>query len=208
MAEPRFRPADVTLDLSGGGRHAEPMRLTILLCLLAGPAWADACDDWWFTRNLVIDRAGYCFGSVLGQAQFDNTGCIGTTVTLDPASAAAVARIRQLETENQCRVNTAQPVLNLIDRDIRLQLQAQPIADIFESACLRYRATPLPLHNAPDPSAPVIGQVLPGDTVSFAHLPAGNWSYVTTHQGSFPGLRSGGWLGTPIRTPDCEQWAG
>ncbi|MEL7126688.1 MAG: DUF4453 domain-containing protein [Pseudomonadota bacterium] len=184
------------------------MRVAVLLCLLASPAWADTCHDWWFTRNLVIDRAGYCFGSVLGQAQFDNADCIGQTVTLDPASAAAVEQIRQLEVDNQCRVNTAQPVLNLIDRDIRRQLQAQPIADIFESACLRYRAAPRPLYDAPDPSARVIGQIVPGDTVSYAHLPAGTWAYVTTHQGSFPGLRSGGWLGTPIQIPDCEDWAG
>ncbi|MEM7632464.1 MAG: DUF4453 domain-containing protein, partial [Pseudomonadota bacterium] len=75
-------------------------------------------------------------------------------------------------------------------------------------ACLRYRAAPRPLYDAPDPSARVIGQIVPGDTVSYAHLPAGTWAYVTTHQGSFPGLRSGGWLGTPIQIPDCEDWAG
>lgn len=183
------------------------MRLTALLCLLAGPAWADACHDWWFTRNLIVDRAGYCFGSVLGQAQFDNTGCIGKTVSLDPASTQAVDMIRGLEAEYQCRVDTAQPVLNLIDRDLRLRLAALPIADGLESACISYRAAPLPLHDGPWPNAAVIGQITPGVTVSYAHLPSNGWSYVTTHDGNGT-LRSGGWLGAVLSEGDCELWAG
>ena len=183
------------------------MRLAVLLCLLAGPAWADACHDWWFTRNLLIDRAGYCFGSVLGQAQFDNTGCVGKSVSLDPASTAAVDQIRTLETEYQCRVDTSQPVLNLIDRNVRLQLQVLPIADGLESACIRYRAAPLALHSGPFPNAAVIGQITPGDTISYAHLPANGWAYVTTHDDN-GALRSGGWFADALADGDCEQWAG
>ncbi|WP_299689163.1 DUF4453 domain-containing protein [uncultured Tateyamaria sp.] len=183
------------------------MRFTILLCLLAGPAWADACHDWWFTRNLVIDRAGYCFGSVLGQAQFDNTGCIGKTVSLDPASTAAVNQIRGLEADYQCRVDTSQPVLNLPDRDLRLQLLALPIADGLESACIGYRATPLALRAAPSANAPVIGQITPGDTISYAHLPANGWSYVTTYTDT-RAFRSGGWFADVVAEGDCDLWAG
>ena len=197
----------MTLDLGAYKRHADGMRLTFLLCMLAGPAWADACHDLWFTRNLVIHRAGYCFGSVLGQAQFDNAGCIGKNVTLDPASTAAVEQIRGLEAEYQCGVDTSQPVLDLPDRDLRLRLEALPIADGFESACIRFRAAPLPLHSGPSQQSPVIGQITPGDTIGFGHLPAGGWNYVTTHAGDGV-LRSGGWLGAGVGEDDCELWAG
>ena len=50
----------------------------ILLLGLVWPvqAWAlEICDDLWLTRNLIFDRAGYCFGSVLGKSVFDNEGC-------------------------------------------------------------------------------------------------------------------------------------
>ena len=183
------------------------MRLTLVLCLLSGPTWADACHDWWFTRNLIIDRAGYCFGSVLGQAQFDNTGCIGKDVTLDAASTQAVNDIRALEAEYQCRVDTGQQVLNLPDRDLRLRLAALPIADGLESACITYRAAPLALRSGPWPDAPVIGQITAGLSISYAHLPAGNWAYVTTYTRD-TAFVSGGWLSAVIGENDCEFWAG
>lgn len=183
------------------------MRLTVLLCLLAGPAWADACQDWWFTRNLIIDRAGYCFGSVLGQAQFDNTGCIGKTVTLDPASTDAVNQIRNLEAEYQCRVDTTQPALTVPDRAIRLQLDTLPIADGLASACFNYRAAPLALRSGPSPNAAIIGQIAPGQSINFAHLNAGDWAYVTTIDANGT-LRSGGWFADIIAEGDCEFWAG
>ena len=50
-------------------------RAAICAFVVAGPAAADErCHDLWFARNAIMDRAGYCFGSVLGQAVFDNEG--------------------------------------------------------------------------------------------------------------------------------------
>ncbi|WP_415919800.1 DUF4453 domain-containing protein [Tateyamaria sp. SN6-1] len=183
------------------------MRLTLILCLLTGPALADACDDWWFTRNLIIDRAGYCFGSALGQAQFDNTGCTGKDVTLSAADTAAVAKIRTYEAEYQCRVDTSQTQLYLPDRAIRLQLDTQPISDALESACINYRAAPLTLRSGPGPQARPVGQITQGDTISFGHEGIGDWAYVTTYDGNGI-LRSGGWLGDRLPEASCEFWAG
>ena len=54
------------------------MRFLTVVFLLLTPvtAVADAlCDELWLTRNMVFDRAGYCFGSNLGEAIFDNSDC-------------------------------------------------------------------------------------------------------------------------------------
>lgn len=180
---------------------------TLLLCLLAGPAWADACHDWWFTRNLIIDRAGYCFASALGQAQFDNADCTGKDVSLDAASTATIAEIRAYEAEYQCRVDTSQTQLDLIDRDIRMTLDTLPISDALESACIGYRAAPRPLRSGPAPGARIIGQLAAGDTISYGHTGVGDWAYVTTHDSDYA-LRSGGWLAEPLAEADCDAWAG
>ena len=83
-------------------------RLILALILLASPAAAaDVCDDLWFTRNLIMDRAGYCFGSALGQAVFDNGNCIGKSVSLSTQLQRQVAEIRELEKQIPCKVDTA-----------------------------------------------------------------------------------------------------
>ena len=67
--------------------------LTLLLFLIASPAAAsDVCHDLWFTRNLIMDRAGYCFGSMLGKATFDNSDCTGKNVSLDAGDQLMVNR--------------------------------------------------------------------------------------------------------------------
>ena len=49
--------------------------LLLVLLLIPAPVRAlEICDDLWFTRNLLFSRAGYCFGSVLGQTVFGDTG--------------------------------------------------------------------------------------------------------------------------------------
>lgn len=183
------------------------MRLALIFILFSGPAFADACHDLWFTRNLIMDRAGHCFGSVLGQAQFDNSDCKSNAVTLDAATAQAVSDIRAREQSYGCAVNTRQPVLDLIDRNIRLRMEALPIADELESACLGYRGRTLTLHSAPYASALTIGQLTPGDWISFGHLPHNGWTYVTTHADDWS-LKSGGWLGVALDETSCDQIAG
>jgi len=57
--------------------------LALLLAALAAPAAAlEICDELWFTRNLIYDRAGYCFSSPLGRAVFDNSDCTGSALKI------------------------------------------------------------------------------------------------------------------------------
>ena len=79
---------------AAGLRLSAMKRLALLCALLASPAAAsDVCDDLWFTRNLIMDRAGYCFGSVLGRAaRTCRKGSINRTTGMMTESARATMR--------------------------------------------------------------------------------------------------------------------
>ena len=111
--------------------------LASILIALPLPALADdICHDLWFTRNLIMDRAGYCFGSILGKSTFDNGDCTGKSVALGTAATEMVARIQASEKELACKVDTGQPVLDLEDADFRRTLTDLPLRSPFESACI------------------------------------------------------------------------
>lgn len=187
------------------------MRVFLVFLLLAAPqAIAQtACDDVWFTRNLHFDRAGYCFGSTLGKALFDNSDCTGTSVTLPPKAKAQVDAIRELEERYQCQIDTNRSAIDIDDLDIRRTLIDLPIRDEFESACLGWRLAPLSLWAGIGAQTPVTGQISPGDNVLFSFQPVDGWSYVTVHAHDFSALKTGGWV--PDKTfveETCDAWAG
>ncbi len=182
-----------------------------LIATLGGglPAAAqDGCDDLWFTRNLLFDRVGYCFGSALGQAVFDNRDCLGTSVTLTPPAQRLATEIRRLEGVYGCRVDTGRRALSEGDWALRKNLAELPIRDEFESACLGFVGAPRALHAASTPGSAIVGRIEPGDYVSFAHYGLDGGTYVTTYAGPGGPPRSGGWLLAPLAEADCSQWAG
>ncbi|MEM9247489.1 MAG: DUF4453 domain-containing protein [Pseudomonadota bacterium] len=192
-------------------RRALLFAWALLGVALATPAAAqDGCDDLWFTRNLVFDRAGYCFGSALGQATFDNSDCVGKSVALDPASERLVNEVKRLESVFGCRVDTSRRQLSAGDWAIRRQLAELPIRDEFESACLRYLGAPRALHAAPWPGSAIVGRIDPSNDVSYAHYGLDGGVYVRTYTGAsqFAAPLSGGWLLQPLGETDCAQWAG
>lgn len=184
------------------------VRLCAFLCLVAAPAAAsDICHDLWFTRNLIMDRAGYCFGSALGQAVFDNSGCVGKSVALDSRSARLVGQIQTLEAGQGCRVDTKRGFLDLDDRLIRQRLWDLPIRDEFESACLGWLGPVTPLLAGHDQSALAVGRIQPGDYISYEHVPVGVWTYVTARTPDWQ-IKSGGWLNTAAVAENCVDYAG
>lgn len=182
----------------------------ILLLLLATPALGqDACEDAWFTRNLLMDRAGYCFASPLGQALFDNSDCTGNDITLAPEVKRQVEEIKEIEALNGCKVDTTRRDLAIDDLTIRRQLSDLPVRDQFESACLGWLGEGAPLRAGRDDEARIIGEVEMGDFVLFSFLEADGWSYVTTHEHDFTGLKSGGWVLSAVFPEEaCAAWAG
>ncbi|WP_264210302.1 DUF4453 domain-containing protein [Leisingera thetidis] len=182
--------------------------LVFAFSLLAFPVLAsDACHDLWFTRNAVIDRAGYCFGSPLGQTIFDNRGCTGKSVSLPPQAERVVALVKEMETRFGCRVSNKQTYLNLDDQFLRYQLWDLPVRDEYESACLGWLGPVMGLRAGHRPDAPLVGRITPGDYVSHSHIPVGSWSYVTTSGPDWQ-VTSGGWLDTSLFQEQCRDYAG
>lgn len=182
--------------------------LVSAFCLLGTPVLAsDACHDLWYTRNALVDRAGYCFGSILGQAVFYNGDCTGKSVTLPPQDQQKVSQIQALEARIGCRVDTRQSYLNLQDLHLRRQLWDLPVLDELAGACLGWLGPAAGLRAGHRPNAPFIGQITPGDYVSYNHLPVGSWTYVTT-SGPDWRITSGGWLDMLTVQEQCRDYAG
>jgi len=184
------------------------LHLALLACLAAAPAMADdACHDLWFARNAIMDRAGYCFGSALGQAVFDNADCTGKSVSPGPLAQARVARLQKNEALLGCAVPTGQTRLEMDNLALRLRLDVQPVRDGFESMCFGYFGAPRDLADAPSTNAPAIGRLEPGDDIHFGHEPEDGWVYVTTRTAD--GLaKSGGWLFDAFSIETCRAFAG
>jgi len=157
-----------------------------LLMMLGSSALADdpfqdraPCDDLWFSRNAMLDKAGYCFASPLGQAVFDNADCISDAVTIDELTQTAIKLIRVREDFFQCDVDTERKTLDLDPDDIarRRVLDIQPVEEAlwqFEHSCVGYIGDPLPIRSAPISTAPTIGTVQPGALLNFNR---GIWIY-------------------------------
>lgn len=174
-------------------------RLALFLCssLLFSPTAVLAdCADYWFTRNLIFDRVGYCFGSPLGQAIFDNRDCTTQSPVLAAPDKAAVARIRANEADAQCRINTQARSLGLPNIAFRKQVQTIPVPLPRNSAlgCLTWRAGAVALHNGADHRFAVVGQLNPGDNIYFNHEQVGAFSFVSTEGAAG---QQQGWVALP-----------
>jgi len=184
------------------------MRILFFVFAIFGtPAFAtDICHDLWFTRNLIFDRAGYCFGSPLGQAVFDNGNCTTKSPAISDKDAVIVTRIREREGGLGCSVDTKSAFLDVDLLPLRMRLVDIPIPDQFESACIGYKEDVIVLFDGIALTANPIAQVQPGDTLVFSYESLGNSNFVTLlRDGALAGL---GWTDIPIAVNDCVQWAG
>lgn len=182
--------------------------LLIFLTFVATPAFAtNGCHDLWFTRNLIMDRAGFCFGSALGQAVFDNSDCTGKTVELTRSAISFVKRIQREEKMFGCKVDTTRTVLDIEDLAIRRRLKDLPLRDELESACLGWLGPETPLYDSHSTSGNVIGRITSGDTITFSFWSQDNWSYLLIHTPDWS-LKSGGWSSVGIPSTMCRDFAG
>ena len=179
------------------------------LIFAAGPAAAlDVCDDLWFTRNLVFDRAGYCFGSVLGQAVFDNADCTTKSPNLNAADKAVVERVRAAEAEWGCKVDSGRSQLNVERIWFRALLSDLPIPSGYESACVPYIGAPTEALAGRSLGAEPVGRLEAGMTVLFEHQSEPGWEFIRVVTPEGPEWQ--GWV--PLHSSDwpglCEMMAG
>ena len=192
------------------------LALAAAAAALAAPAARaqDAlCEDWWFARNLIFDRAGYCFASPLGVALFDNADCTTTTPELPAGLAAQVAQIRALEADYGCAVDTARRALGDLQAVTPYRTMWDiPVRDWGESGCIGYRGPEVALRLGAREDAPVIGRIQPGMSIGFGHLGRDGFDYVTVipMSGGEPRFKEAvtGWarLGPPPL--QCDSYAG
>jgi hypothetical protein len=195
-------------------------KLALAVILLAGflPGSANAldfCADLWFTRNAIMDRAGYCFGSTLGQSLFDNSGCKGQQVQLSPELSETVAYLRRLEAQAGCRIDTSSPFLALEDLAFRRRLTDLPLLDpdFLGAGCIGWQGPDLALQAGYTRNAPVIGQIRSGNWFSMQHINPDGWSYVIVGQSAYEPVISAGWVkyeGSLMEQMDvlCREVAG
>jgi hypothetical protein len=175
------------------------MRLLTAVFLVLTPlsAVADAlCDELWLSRNMVFDRAEYCFGSELGKAIFDNSDCTTSSPKLDAAAELIVAQAREVEEEFSCSVDTSRTSLDVDQVDQRRALYDIPVRTGYESVCLDYSGPALLLTAGRHPDTAFFGEIMPGMDIVFLHIPAESMDFVVLEDGGM------GWVGTRLITPE------
>ncbi|WP_298496909.1 DUF4453 domain-containing protein [uncultured Maritimibacter sp.] len=183
--------------------------LALPLALAALPALADdICHEAWFLRNLNFDRAGYCFGTALGQAVFDNADCTGKQVTLGPEATRHVAAVKEFEDWFGCKVNTAQTRLDVPHAAMLRRLESLPVPTDTGSGCMGYNGVPFDVYAGPRETAAVLARVKQGDNITweYTHVSVEGWGIVAISDAR--GLIAIGWSSAPVRDPDCDLVAG
>ena len=184
------------------------IRFVLAFLLLATPALADYCEEAWLTRNLIFNRAGYCFGSVLGQSLFDNRDCHTKSPTLSAQDQQIVNDLREAEEWVGCRVNTGATTLSIRNLATRMALPTLPVPDeVGGYGCFGWRGAVVPVYWDIRQDSKVVAQVQPGDDVFWEYYPRGPWSYIGIRRG---GQLLEGWAVFPdfLETRDCTSAAG
>jgi hypothetical protein len=186
------------------------MKLAAVLAILGSPAlgWT-ACEDLWFSRNQVFDRAGYCFASPLGQAVFDNSNCTGSEVELDAATWDFVDYVKAMEALYECAVDTTATTLDIPNKGLRMKLEQVVALSEYASGCLGWTGEALPLRAGPRAGAEVLSVAMPGDDVTWEYEPIDwpdGWSFATIYR---DGVQTAlGWLQDPFDHDLCTGYAG
>lgn len=177
--------------------------------LLAQAFAEDACDDLWYSRNFYFDQAGYCFGSKLGKAVFDNSNCKSKNVSLTAPVKYRINQMKKIEAVWECKINTGRVrTLNIPQFDLRKNLVVQPISQGFESSCFGYLGTKqVPLYSAMSENSKIIGHAELGDDVIAAHeeVDQGDWWFASVSHKN--GTDAIGWTNATI-FGNCKAMAG
>jgi len=159
----------------------------------------DGCESLWIERNQIINTAGYCFETVLGQSVFDNSDCVPGAVALPETSLDRISQIERAEGPRACDINTEMALLTVNGRygPLRFGIGAIQLGrwpnvlaemDVFPRESGRERSCTvsglsnsgdgfLALRSGPDVRYPQIGQLFNGDRVVSTSVCMGRWCF-------------------------------
>lgn len=181
------------------------------LAALVPPAAAlDFCDESWLTRNLIIDRYGYCFTAPLAQALFDNADCSTWTPRLSDADMRLVSAMRAAEGRAGCApdLSRAPSPEMLAAHAIYDRFLDIPGRDGLGWACWGFVGAPIGLHAGASPGMPVVGALNPGNFVGFRFRPRDGWTFATVYTGQGGAVLAQGWMPVTIKEDMCAVLAG
>lgn len=200
----------------------------LLLIIGLGPVFASAqnfpalntgrasCESLWVERNQILNVAGYCFETALGQAVFNNKDCTPGTPSLSGADLNRISRLEQAEAQQSCEINTRVGHITMYGRYGRLRFGARGILlgrwpealqelDVFprdagrERSCVVSGLDPngdnfLALRSGPDVRYPQIGQLLGDERVFSTSACMGRWCFSDSVQAGNRSERRNGWF--------------
>ncbi|GAB5447815.1 DUF4453 domain-containing protein [Gymnodinialimonas sp.] len=190
--------------------------LILALVLAASPAAAQNsafCQELWLSRNTVMDQAGQCFQTPLGQAVFDNSDCVPGDIRLNPLDAEIVRMAREMEVWAECRVDTNAERLDegaLPFRARLMELLNVPVRGDSEHGCGGYNGLAIALHAGMSNSTTVLGMLEPGQGFSLAHQRMrGGWEYLEVSASDGAPVAHGWTQDAPVNMGDaCDFFAG
>ncbi len=175
-----------------------------------------SCESLWVERNQILNVAGYCFDTALGQAVFDNADCIPGQPALPEAALNRISRLQQAEERRSCEVNTGRGQITVNGRYGPLRFgnggltlgrwaAALQQLDVFPQSTGRVRSCTvsglsangdgfLALRSGPDVRYPQIGQLINGERVSSTSACLGRWCFADTVQSGNRKERRNGWF--------------
>jgi hypothetical protein len=179
--------------------------------IIAQSAFAELsyCDDLWFTRNLILNRAGECIITPQAEALFDNSDCLLTGAIMSISEAERVNAIMSLERANRCALNADRRQLDeSVLIDMYQRLIDIPARSSDEGTCVGYYGATRSLRAGANQDSPVVGVLYQRQTVTFGHDPMGDWVFVTVRSSNIrQRLSSSGWLANP-ETLNCREETG
>ncbi len=137
--------------MTSGWRY---IALLVVLALWPGLAGAGSfpvmvngrasCPALWVERNQILNVAGQCFRTPLGQAVFDNDDCWTTTPELNQKAQSRVAALQAVEARRGCAVDTAQTRISVFGRNGEMRFgQGGTVLGVWPGALRRLDVFPV-----------------------------------------------------------------
>ncbi len=172
-----------------------------------------SCESLWVERNQILNVAGQCFKTALGQAVFDNSDCTPGAPALPEPAADRISRIERAEQGRLCAVDTGQNRITVNGRYGPLRFGEGGITlGRWQDALRRLDVFPRParsrsctvsglsaggflaLRSGPDTRYPQIGELLNGERVTSTSACMGRWCFAGTVQNGNRNEQRNGWF--------------